>query len=591
MRPVKPLLAALLAAALALVAASAATAQEDKVVLTVGLTNDWDSLNPVVGQEVPDYEVWILQYGTVTNKAADDFATIPGLAESWEASNDGKTYTYTLREGLKWSDGQPLTAKDVAFTINRANKEEWLNFDAFVGNLRAKAIDERTVEVTSSAPDPRLPGLGDTYILPEHIWGELDEKEITKYEATDGVGSGPFTIAEWKRGQYVRMKANPNYWGGQRPIDEVIFRLFNNADAMVAALKNGELDAAQYVPNNAMTALGSTEGIVAVQGHQGGFDELAINGGAGLKKPHPALLDRKVRLAIAHAIDRQTLVDKVLVGLGEPLEVISPGARREWIPELSEEESFEFDLAKAKGILEAAGYKDTNGDGIREMPGGGDPLNFTYAVRTESQVGNPVAEFVTGWLKEIGIGTTLKPMNDSKLIEVIGKGEYDMFHWSWTPFVDPDPMLSYFTCDQVSSDPEDPTNYYNDANWCDKAYDALYKQQRVELDEEKRIEIVHRMLRRFHDAVVYHVLWLEPDLQAYRTDRFEGWVRQPAEVGPVIFSNSSPTYASLTPVAGRGGGDDGIGTGAIVGIVIGGAVLIGLAAWFVLRRRTAEERE
>jgi peptide/nickel transport system substrate-binding protein len=259
------------------------------------------------------------------------------------------------------------------------------------------------------------------------------------------------------------------------------------------------------------------------------------------------------------------------------------------------EDKQDFDLAKAKQILDDAGYKDTNGDGIREMPGGGKPLRLRYAVRSEGDTGQPIAEFVSGWLKEIGIGTTQKVYDDSRLTEVIGKGDYDLFVWGWTPFVDPDPMLSYFTCSQVSSDPKDPTNYYNDANWCDKGYDALYKQQKTELDPAKRRDIVHQMLLRFHDAAVYDVLYTLPDLQAYWKDRFTGFVRQPAKTGPVLFSNSSPSYARLAPVTASaknassesGGG----GSGAIIAIVVAVVVVLGLGALFAQRRRTADERE
>jgi peptide/nickel transport system substrate-binding protein len=589
-------LTALAAVLACLTVVTAASGQDDdRVVFTVGVVNDVGSFNPLVGQEVPDYEVWNLQYATLTDKAAADFATTPGLAESWEASNGGKTYTYTLREGLEWSDGEPLTAEDIAFTVNRAREEAWLNHEATVQNLTARAIDDRTVEIASSVPDPKLPTM-DVYILPEHVWGKLDETAIRKYSALDGVGSGPYTLTEFKRGQFWRLQANPAYWGGRPEVDEVIFRLFNNADAMVAALEQGEIDAAHDVPNNAFAKLETTEGIVAVQGQQGGFDEIAVNGGRpesrrvdGISNGHPALADVEFRKAIAHAIDKETIVDRVLVGLGTPGTTISPSANPSWIPEIPAGEQFAFDLAKARQILEAAGYRDTNGNGIRELDG--EDINLTYVVRSESQVTAPTAEFVSGWLKEIGIGTTLKTMSDTTLIEAIGLGNYDLFHWGWTPFVDPDPMLSYFTCDQLSSDPEDPTNYYNDASWCDPAYDADYQAQNVELDPEKREAIVHRMLRRMYDAAVYNVLYYEGDLQAYRTDRFEGWARQPADIGPVLFTNTSPTYAALTPVASASDGGGGIGTGAIVGIVVAAAVVLGGAALLLTRRRSADERE
>jgi peptide/nickel transport system substrate-binding protein len=114
------------ASTLTLASAGSAGGQ-DTVSFVVGTTQDVDSLNLLVGVLVIDYEVWNLHYATLTDKAAEDFSVQPGLAESWEESNDGLTYTYTLREGLEWSDGTPLTAEDIAYTINRSRDEEWPN--------------------------------------------------------------------------------------------------------------------------------------------------------------------------------------------------------------------------------------------------------------------------------------------------------------------------------------------------------------------------------------------------------------------------------------------------------------------------------
>jgi peptide/nickel transport system substrate-binding protein len=549
-------------------------------------------MNPLVGVSVPSYEAWNLQYATLTDKAASDFHPIPGLAQSWKSSPDKKTWTYTMRPNQKWSDGKPLTSEDVAYTINRARKEEWLNYTSVVGNLTATAPDPNTLVVKTSVPDPKLPTL-DMYVLPKHIWQKYDAKQVTKYDATDGVGSGPFVLDKFDKGQFARFKANPNYYGGRPAVDEVILRQFNNPDSMVAAMKRGELDAAEDVPGTAFHQLQKDPSIQTVQGYQGGMEELAINGGAGLKKPHPALLDPRVREAIAHAIDKQAIVSRVLAGLGKPADTLSTSPNPEWTPQVPAAQRYDFDLAKARRILDQAGYKDTNGDGIREMPGGGQPLKFRYASRTEGDTAAPTAELITGWLKQIGIATTVKNYDDSALTVLIGKGDYDMFVWGWTPFVDPDPMLSYFTCGQVASDPKDPTNYYNDANWCDHTYDALYKQQKVELDHAKRVDLVHQMLLRFQKSAVYDVLYVTPDLQAYRKGRFTGWVRQPAGDGPVIFSNSSPSYARLKPVSATASSSDsggGSSAGLIAGIVVAVLVLAG-GAFALLRRRSSYERE
>ncbi len=583
----------LVALAAGLAAVSAQSQQEDPpVTIDVGDPQGIDSLNPLTGVTVAAYEFWNLQYATLTQKAAADFAPIPGLAESWTSSEDKLTWTYKMREGAKWSDGKPLTAEDVAWTINTSREEAWLNHSATVANLEAEATDPNTLVVRTSVPDPKLPTL-DVYILPKHIWGDMSPDEREKYAADDGVGSGPYVLDAFEKGQFARLRANPNYYDGRPEVDRVVLRKFNNPDAMVAALKTGELDAAQDIPSAAFNQLKNDPNIQTVEGHQGAMSEVAINGGDGLAKPHPALLDVTVRQAIGHAIDKETLVDRVQGGLAEPYETLSVSPDPRWTPDIPEAQRFDFDLDKARSMLEEAGYRDTDGDGIREMPDGGEPLNFDYMVRSDGETGPEIAEFVTGWLREIGIATTKKVVDDSQLTVIIGEGKYDMFSWGWVPFVDPDPMLSYFTCGQISDDPDNPTDYYNDANYCDPEYDRLYKEQNVELDPERRREIVHEMLTRFQQSGTYHVLYREPETQAYFKGRFDGWLRQPAKTGPVIYTNSSPTYANLTLAsASAGGGDDGGGgSGGMIAIIAIAVLGVGAGVVMVARRRTADERE
>ena len=585
MRRLVVLTLAVLVAAL-IVPTASAQEEGDQVVLRIGLTQDWETLNPTSGFAVSEYEIWNVHYATLTDKAAADFETVPGLAESWTESDDGLTFTYTLREGLLWSDGEPLTAEDVAWNINTGRDQGWDNMASTVGNLDAVVIDERTVEVTSSVPDPKLPTL-DVYLLPQHVWEPIatDYDEATQYDALDGVGSGPFVVSDFRKGQSVTMVANPNYWGyegGEPAIDQVIFQLFENPDAMVAALQQGELDAIQAFPAGSAEALEADPNIEIVAGQQGGFDEIAINGGAIEGQPHPALFDLEVRRAINFAIDKEAVIEDLWFGLASPLETMSPSADPKWLPDIPEENRFTYDPDQANQILDDAGYLDTDGDGIREMPDGTNPIVLRHAVNTDGDLAGPIGELFLGWMEEIGIGVELASYDQDALFGVIIEGTYDTFFWGWVPFVDPDPMLSYFTEAELYS--------YNDANWTDPAYEELYLEQKEELDPDRRVEIVHEMLTILHDAAVYIPMYLGPDLQAYRTDRFEGWVQQPAEIGPVFFSNSSPSYARLTPV----GGDDGVlGSGNLLlwgGIAAGVIVLIAI---FVAVRRssTKDERE
>ncbi len=534
----------LIAGAVLVGSVAPATAQDDTVTMTIGLLQDMSSPNVTVGYLVPEFEVWNLQYATLTSKAADDFSTVPSLAESWEASDDGLTFTYTLREGLLWSDGEPITAEDIAYTINRSRDEEWYNHFSTVENLDAVVIDERTVEITSAVPDPKLPTM-DVYIVPKHIYEPISFEDLESYEALDGVASGPYSLTEWRSGQDWTMVANPNFFGQENGIDRLVYRVFSNADAMVAALQRGEIDAAHNFSANSFEQLDDDPTIEAVVGMQGGFTELALNGGAGgIGDGHPALQEIDVRHAIFYAIDRDVLFDRVALGLGAVGTTLSPSADPTWIPDLGDE-NFTYQPDRSRELLEAAGYVDGDGDGIRETPDG-EPFVLRYIVRSESAQATPISEFITGWLNDVGIGTETTVMDDTQLYDAQVGGLYDMFVWGWTPYVDPDPMLSYFTCDQVTSNVDEAGS--NDANWCDPRYDELYQQQKVELDPTVRREIVAEMLRLFNRESTYLVLLQDADLQAYRADRFEGWLRQPAETGPVLFTNSSPTYENLTVI-------------------------------------------
>jgi hypothetical protein len=141
-------------------AAVSAQSQDGPVTFDLGDPQGIVSMSPLVGVLVPDYEAWNLQYATLTDKAAKDFSTVPGLAESWKGSKDKRTWTYQLRDGLKWSDGAPLTSEDIAWTINMARKEEWLNHSAVVQNLTASAPDPTTVVIETSVPDPAMATTG-----------------------------------------------------------------------------------------------------------------------------------------------------------------------------------------------------------------------------------------------------------------------------------------------------------------------------------------------------------------------------------------------------------------------------------------------
>ncbi|MET0228447.1 MAG: ABC transporter substrate-binding protein [Actinomycetes bacterium] len=596
-----------LAALLALTAAPGVTAQEQaagKLTFTVGIVNDVDSLNPFIGILAETYEVWALMYDYLVGYSQKDFSPVPGLAESWEVSDDELTWTYKIRQGVKWSDGQPLTAKDAAYTFNRIMKGsfEQTNYGNYVSNIKTvEAPDDATLVMTTKEPSPTMLRLA-VPILPEHIWKNIDEKKVTTFDnEKNAVGSGPFVLAERSTGQFVRLTANKSYWGGAPKIDEVVYRVFNNADAQLQALKKGEIDFADQLDPAPFNSLKDTPGITTVPAKYSGFDELAFNTGAALDSGepigdgHPALKDKRLRQAIDHAVDKKLLVDRVLGGYGTAATGIIPALYANLTFQPGDGEAFNFDLAEANRLLDEAGYKDSDGDKVREMPDGSRPLKFRLFARQESNTSQQSVQFMQGWLRDIGIATEVKVVEENRLTEIIGQGEFDMFEWGWVVEPDPDYQLSTFTCGSRSyKSGGDVLANLSDSFYCNTAYDKLYEQQKVTIDPAKRADIVKQMQKLLYDDAPYVVTFYYDELQAYRSDRFAGFLPQPDPGGVLLFQMySTYSYRNITtPQAAAASSDDGGSGVPVIPIAIGVAVLGGAGVLLAMRRRsTRDERE
>ena len=563
-----------------------ASARADKITFTVGQLQNVDSLNVTVGGLVIDYEIWNLIWPFLTDMAAKDFSAQPSMAESWTSSADGLTWTYKMRPDMKWSDGDPMTADDVKYTIDRANEEQWNSHISITANLTATVVDANTLEIKTSVPDPRLPALG-AYIIPKHVYEKVSADDMPNYAAEDKIGGGPFMLGEVQK-EFTRLVRNPNWFGKKPAMDEVIFRFYADQNAEFQALKSGEIDALDGVPEQSYASIENSDTIEAIAGNQGGFSELSMNSGCSSAPGdgNPALTDVKVRQAINYAIDRDLLVEKTLVGHGIPGTAIVPSADPSWDLKVPDGKLFSYSPDKAKALLDEAGWTDTNGDGTRDKDG--NELKLRFFDRSQGD-GGKNTDFLTGWLKDVGIATDVTTMDDDALAAAIGQNEFDIFTWGWVPFVDPDAELSYFTSSQATTDPE--VVGYNDANWCSDQYDALYEQQHIELDVAKRHDLVQQMLEIMYEEAPYAVLYKYDDLQAIRSDRWENFVRQPAETGPVLFTNTSPAYLELVAKGGDGS-DDGGSAGLWAGIAVAAVAITGGGLWFRSRRKGSDdERE
>jgi peptide/nickel transport system substrate-binding protein len=574
-----------------------------RTVFTVGITTDIDSLNPFVGILAESYETFQLMYDTLTQYGAADFKPQPALAESWETSSDGLTWTYHIRRGVQWSDGKPLTAKDVEYTFNRVMNGEYeqTNYGNYVANIESvTTTDDYTVVMKTKQPSPSMLALA-VYILPQHVWEKVDGEAVQSYaNDTDVVGSGPFVLAERRTGEYLRFKANKQYWGGAPKIEEVVFRVFANLDAMAQALVKGEIDFADDLPANVFETMSKTKGVTAVSAKYGGFNELAFNTGAAtaegerIGNGHAALQDKRVRVAIDHAIDKQALLDKVLRGHGTVATGIVPSLYGDLHYEPAAGDARGFDVAKANQILDSAGYAK-GGDGIRTMPN--DPntkLSMRLQARSESPDSQDYAAYIKDYLAAIGIGVTVSVVANDNLTQIIGEGDYDMFLWGWVVEPDPDYQLSTFTCEQRSTkDGDTLTAGLSDSFYCNPEFDALYGKQKGQIDPAARAATVKQAQQLIYNDAPYAMLNYYDDLQAYRSDRFTGLVAQPDNGGVLLFQWGTYTYLSIQPVAEQEASTNSTTRNVLLGV--GGAVVLAALVIGVLlmlrRRRTADERE
>ncbi len=580
---------------------TATPAADGKVTLRLGWTADPDSLNPFIGWDSSSYEVWSLNYDLLVGFRASDLTNQPGigLATDWETSADGKVWTFTIVEGATWQDGEPVTASDVAFTFDYVIDNEmgmFIDYMLFIDSV--EAIDDTHVVFTCSKPKANMLGLW-LPILPEHIWSKIDPGKAERgyKNAPPIVGSGPFQTVEFKKGEFLRMEANKDYWKGAPKIDEVIFQMYQNSDTMAQDLKAGGLASAWNIPSAQFDALGAEPNLTAIAGVVAGYDELGFNCADKDVYPkstgHPALTDPAFRRALNWAVDRDKLVEVGYYGFASPGSTIvmpdfyDPESDYHWEPPAGDPNTYTFDLERARQELDAAGYTDGDGDGIREYDG--EPIELRLAARTQSLESQNCGKFIKGWFEEIGLKIKYEVMDQDALgdkqYNYVGDEyapDFDMFIWGWGGDVDPNFILSIMLTNSIEA--------WSDCMWSNAEYDALFEEQQSTIDVQERIAIVHQMQQIAYEESPYIVLAYPRNTEVYDDVNWSGWVRSGNGKGLVWFNTQMDSYLSLEPATGEEEGDGGSNTALIVGIVAA-VIVIGLIIVFVVRSRSDEAEE
>jgi peptide/nickel transport system substrate-binding protein len=505
-------------------------------VVRIGWAGSPDTVNPGSAILTEAFTIFGLVYDAMYKLNLDGTFSL-AAAESVEHTDDGLVYTYKIRDGIKFHDGQPLTAKDIKFSYDLyKTHEDFPYINAYTTYIEStEAPDDHTIVLTLSEAIPNLESqLVFMYILPEHIWSQYSEgSAAVEFDNFEMIGSGPFKMVEYKQNEFVHLAANKEHFQTPPKVDEVIFQTFESQDVLVQSIKSGQVDMIMEMPATAVETLKGEANIKVVNGapFAPGVSDIIINqitpencpkDAGGLCTGHPALQDRNVRLALSHATDKQKLIDVVLLGYGTPGLTLIPDGLGFWYNNTIKD--YEFDVAKANQILDDAGYADTDADGVREMPDGTDPLIFRVNWPSDSIDAPRQAELLTEMWAEVGVKTELQATDpDALTAQCCPVFDFDIILWGWGSDPDPSLLLGVQTTGEIPSG-------YNETGYSNPEFDELFTQQAVELDVEARKEIIWKMQEIAFNDVVYIIPYYEQTIQAYRTDKFTGWLTDFAKI-------------------------------------------------------------
>ncbi len=580
-------LAALLGAGIARGASgSPSPTASDKVVLKIGWMGDIDNLNPLIGWTNNVYEIFAQEYLLMVGRDWDTLKPDDsGIAKSWEVSDDGLVWTFTMNEGMTWQDGEPITAKDVAFTYNFIIENEIAAYISFVGGIsHVEAVDDLTYKVICDRPVANMLTLW-IPCLPEHIWGKMSAKEASQtfQNPTPCIGSGPYQVVEWKKERYLRMEAYDDYFRGKPTVDEVIFVVYENGDTMVQDLKAGTIDAAYLFPPAQFDPLKATEGVSAIDYSWANWDYIGFNCYEGKSKGNPVLLDKNFRAAMEYAIDRDKIVELAYGGHAWPGYTFMPPDNWKdpdyaWAP--SESEARNYDPTAANTMLDAAGYTDTNGDGVREYKG--KDIKIRLWAPAESPESQRAGKLIAGWWKAVGVDVALSVQDEGVYFDNLWAyqgdtfvPDFDAYLWSWDGYFDPGQSLDCYTTAQIEG--------WNEYAWSNTEYDRLDKLQNEEMDPNQRAEYIKQMQQVMYEDCPGITTVFPLKLEAYRTDKWDGWSQSRNGNGATFLTASIPLpYSQLTPKVATEATSN---TGTWAAIIVAVIVVIGVVLLLIRRSR------
>jgi peptide/nickel transport system substrate-binding protein len=382
----------LTAAALALSAGAAFAAQDT---ITLGMVLEPPNLDPTAGAAAAIDEVVYANIFEGLTRFGPDGSVRPALATTWEASDDGTSYTFHLASGVTFHDGTAMDAEDVKFSLDRARAEDSANAQKalFAGIASVDVVDPLTVKVTLSAPNGNFPF--------NMAWGDavIVAPESIDTAATNPVGTGPFKFESWTQGDRIEIVRNDSYWGEPAALSKATFRIIADPTAAFAAMMAGDVDAFPNFPApETLPQLAADPRFKVIVGSTEGETILAMN------NKQPPLDNVKVREAIAHAINRQDIIDGAMFGYGTPIGTHFAPHNPDYVDLTG---MSDFDPEKSKALLAEAGVSDLK-------------LRLALPPPTYARRGG---EIIAAQLAAVGIQTEITNVEWAQWLEQVFKGK------------------------------------------------------------------------------------------------------------------------------------------------------------------------
>ena len=577
---------------------AAASSNSSGPTLRIESQTAFSTFNPFTAYFDGDLEVINEIYPNLTT-TNEQGKPAPYLATKWSISANKLTWTFTLRSGLKWSDGKPLTAADAAWTLNLImhNSVAGTANGALVTDFaKVTAPNATTLVITTTQPEANmLYNLGTIPIAPEHIWAkDVSSLSNVKNQTTPVVGYGPWTLTGYAVNQYATLTANPDFVLGAPKFHTLIVQYFSDSDAAVAALRSGQLDSIEYnLTAEQFNSLKHVKNITVYPQISSTWTAIELNPGAQTKSGqhfgngNPALTDPRVREAIEMALNKQELVSKVWDGLAVTGSGYLTPAYPQFVWHPPASEQLGYDPATANQLLTSAGY--TMGpNGVRIDPKTHQPLVLRLGIHSDEAPDAAMAPYIVEWLKAIGIQVNVQAMSFNQLNTDLPKGDWDMLSDTWSQLPDPTYLLSIQTCGDLP--PNITTAGNTDAFFCNPTFDKLYAQQATEFSTAQRAATIDQMQQILYqnavDVILYYPDWLSAVRTSVAKNYFYG---KPDAQGFYPIPNEFINWRMATPVA----GDASSSSSAALWIVIAVVVVAVLAGGGILvrRRASAGERE